>query len=122
MALNGLVISQKKEWGEIVTGFETKNKYAIFDTAGNELYIAIEEDGSTLMRWFLKSLRPFEISIRTYDNHLVLKVVRPFRFYFHQLNIFNPQGELIGQYKGSFLYYDEFILFWIAWEMNYSKF
>jgi len=41
LALNGLVISQKKEWGEIVTGFETKNKYAIFDTAGNELYIAI---------------------------------------------------------------------------------
>ena len=60
LALNGLVISQKKEWGEIVTGFETKNKYAIFDTAGNELYIAIEKDGLTLLRWLLKSLRPFE--------------------------------------------------------------
>ena len=102
LALNGLVISQKKEWGEIVTGFETKNKYEIFDTAGNELYIAIEKDGSTLLRWLLKSLRPFEISIRTYDNHQVLKVVRPFRFYFHQLNIFSSQGELIGTIQRQF--------------------
>ena len=32
LALNGLVISQKKEWGEIITGFETKNKYEIFES------------------------------------------------------------------------------------------
>jgi uncharacterized protein YxjI len=102
LALDGLVISQKKEWGEIVTGFETKNKYAIFDTSGNELYNAIEEDGSTFMRWVLKSLRPFEININNYDNHLVLKVSRPFRFYFHQLNIFNSQGELIGTIQRQF--------------------
>lgn len=99
---NGLVVSQKKEWGEIVTGFETKNKYAILDTEGNELYTAIEEGGSALMRWFLKSLRPFEISIRTYESDLVLRVVRPFRFYFHQLNIFSSKGELIGTIQKQF--------------------
>jgi len=54
------------------------------------------------MRWFLKSLRPFEISIRAYDNRLVLRVVRPFRFYFHQLNIFDSQGELIGTIQKQF--------------------
>lgn len=73
-----------------------RNKYAIFDTDGNELYMAIEDGGSTLMRWLLKSLRPFEISIRTHESDLQLRVVRPFRFYFHQLNIFNSKGELIG--------------------------
>lgn len=99
---NGLVISQKKEWGEIVTGFETKNKYAIFDTDGNELYMAIEDGGSTLMRWLLKSLRPFEISIRTHESDLQLRVVRPFRFYFHQLNIFSSKGELIGTIQKQF--------------------
>ena len=30
-SVQGLVVSQKKEWGEIVTGFETRNKYAILD-------------------------------------------------------------------------------------------
>lgn len=47
-SVNGLVISQKKEWGEIFSGFETKNKYAVLDTSGNELYIALEEKGSSL--------------------------------------------------------------------------
>jgi len=81
--LDGLVISQRKEWGEILSGFETKNKYAVLDTSGNDLYVAIEEGGSLIARWFLKALRPFEINVRTYDSQLVLRVVRPFRFYFH---------------------------------------
>ncbi len=99
---DGLVISQRKEWGEIFTGFETKNKYAVSDTSGNDLYIAVEEGGSMIMRWFLKALRPFEISIRTYDNQLVLRVVRPFRFYFHQLDIFDSQGEFLGTIQRQF--------------------
>ena len=57
--VNGLVISQKKEWGEIVTGFETKNKYVVLDPSGRELYIALEEGGSTLARWFFKAWRLF---------------------------------------------------------------
>ena len=101
-SVNGLVVSQKKEWGEILTGFETKNKYAVLDTSGNELYMAVEEGGSMIMRWFLKALRPFEISIRTYDNQLVLRVVRPFRFYFHQLNVFDTRGELLGTIQKRF--------------------
>ena len=101
-SVDGFVVSQRKEWGEIITGFETKNKYAVLDTSGSELYIAIEEGGSTLMRWFLKALRPFEISVRTYDNQLVLRAVRPFRFYFHQLNIFDSRGELLGTIQRQF--------------------
>ena len=54
--VSGLVISQKKEWGEIFTGFETKNKYIVLDSTGRELYMAIEEGGSTL------SQRPRSVS------------------------------------------------------------
>ena len=53
--LAGLIISQQKEWGEIVTGFETRNKYVVSDTEGNRLYLAAEEAGSLLLRWFLKA-------------------------------------------------------------------
>lgn len=62
-AVNGLVIRQKKEWGEIVTGFETKSGYLVLDPTGRELYMAVEEGGSTLLRLFLKALRPFEITV-----------------------------------------------------------
>ncbi len=81
-AVSGLVISQKKEWGEIFTGFETKNKYIVLDSTGRELYMAGEEGGSMLFRWFLRALRPFEINVRRFDHQLVIRVVRPFRFFF----------------------------------------
>ncbi len=101
-SIDGFVVRQRKEWGEILTGFETKNKYAVLDRSGNELYIAVEEGGSTIMRWFLKALRPFEMSVRTFDNQLVLRVVRPFRFYFHELKIFDSQGVLLGTIQRQF--------------------
>lgn len=101
-SVRGLFVSQKKEWGEVLTGFETKNRYAVLDANGSELYMAVEEDGSTIMRWLLKAMRPFEISIRTYDNQMVLRVVRPFRFYFHQLNVFDPRGKLLGTIQKRF--------------------
>ena len=55
-SLNSLLISQKKEWGEILTGFDTKNKYVISDKSGETVYYAAEGGGSLLSRFFLKSL------------------------------------------------------------------
>ena len=100
--VNGLVISQKKEWGEILTGFETKNKYVVLDSSGNELYIAVEEGVSMLLRWFLKAWRPFEIHIRKFDQKPVIRVVRPFRFYFHELHIYGENETLLGSIKRNF--------------------
>jgi uncharacterized protein YxjI len=101
-SVNALVVSQRKEWGEILSGFETKNKYVVMDASGNELYAAVEEGGSLILRWFLKALRPFEINIYTLDKQLVLNLKRPFRFYFHRLNIFDPQGKPLGSIQKRF--------------------
>lgn len=101
-SIDGLVVSQRKEWGEILTGFETKNKYAVLDASGNDLYIAAELGGSLLLRWFLKALRPFEINVWTYENRLVLRVVRPFRFYFHELSVYDSHGRLLGTIQKRF--------------------
>ncbi|MFH2011248.1 MAG: phospholipid scramblase-related protein [Pseudomonadota bacterium] len=103
-AVNGLVISQKKEWGEIFTGFETKNKYMVLDSTGSELYMAVEEGGSLLSRWFLRALRPFEINVCRFDKQLVIRVVRPFRFYFHELNVYDATGKLLGTIKREFAF------------------
>lgn len=98
----GLVVSQKKEWGEILTGFETKNKYVISDDQGNMLYRAAEEGGSFLVRAFLKGLRPFEILVLDQTNQILLKVNRPFRFYFHEVTVSDHQGRVIGSLKKQF--------------------
>ncbi len=95
-SISSLVVSQQKEWGEILTGFETKNKYTVSDESGSRLYLAVEEAGSMLLRWFLKALRPFTIAVLTEDGQVVLRVMRPFRFYFHRAEVVDSQGQSLG--------------------------
>lgn len=95
-SISGLVVSQQKEWGEILTGFETKNRYAISDVSGSRLYLAAEEAGSTLLRWFLKALGPFTIAVLTENGQVILRVMRPFRYYFHRAEVVDSQGQTIG--------------------------
>jgi hypothetical protein len=95
-SISSLVVNQQKEWGEILTGFETKNRYAISDMSGSRLYLAAEEAGSMIVRWFLKALRPFTIVVLKEDGQVVLRIMRPFRFYFHRVEVIDAQGQLLG--------------------------
>ncbi|UCD91407.1 MAG: scramblase [Desulfobacterales bacterium] len=100
-----LVIKQKKEWGEILTGFETRNKYNIMDGWGNQVFEAEEESGSLatiLARFFLTYLRPFTMSIFSADGNELFTLKRPFRFYFHELDIYESGGVLLGKIKRRF--------------------
>lgn len=94
-----LVVSQKKEWGEIFTGFETRNSYTVLDASGTPLFAAAEEGGSILGRWFLKSLRPFQIHVRTMEGQPVLRAQRPFRFFFHEISVHDGAGQHLGTIK-----------------------
>jgi uncharacterized protein YxjI len=100
--VNGLVVVQRKEWGEIFTGFETKNKYVVLDPAGRQLFHAAEEGGSLLLRWFLKALRPFTIVILGDGGRPVLRIRRPFRFYFHQADVVDADGRVLGTIQRRF--------------------
>jgi len=100
--VSSLVINQKKEWGEILSGFETANSYAVLDESGNKLYLAAEEAGNTLLRLFLKGLRPFTITVFSEDIEPVLRINRPFRFYFHRAEIVDPQGRVLGTIERRF--------------------
>ncbi len=95
-SISSLVVIQQKEWGEILTGFETKNRYTISDVSGSRLYLAAEEADSTLLRWFLKALRPFTIAVLTENGQVVFRVIRPFRFYFHRVEIVDSKGQTLG--------------------------
>ena len=101
-SVGGLAVSQKKEWGEILTGFEGTNKYVVSDERGTELFYAVEEPGSVLARLFLKAYRPFAIDVVDRDGEKLLRIERPFRFYYHTAQIFDGSGRLIGTLERHF--------------------
>jgi hypothetical protein len=95
----GLVVQQKKNWGEVLVGLEAKNKYSVLDTGGNELYFAAETGGGMLafaLRQFMGSMRPFTLELFDNREQGVLKLVRPFKFYFHQVAISDGSGNVLG--------------------------
>jgi uncharacterized protein YxjI len=90
-----LFIKQQKESAEIIFGYESKNRYSI----NNGQYLAMEEGGSLiayLLRWWLRGLRPFTLRVLSSRDNLVFKLHRPFRFYFHKLEVYLPSGRRIG--------------------------
>lgn len=99
---NSLVVSQIKEWGEILTGFETLNKYSVTDDSGNALYFAAEEKGSLLARLFLRAYRPFTMVVLAQGGEEILRIKRPFRFFFHRAEVFDSQGKSLGVIERQF--------------------
>ena len=102
---NALIIRQQKEWGEILTGFETKNKYEVVDHFSNPLLEVQEEGGSaltTITRMFLKALRPFTMHLFSPQGAGLFKLTRPFRFYFHELDVSQSNGAPLGKIKRRF--------------------
>src|SRR5262245_45312733 len=93
-AAASLVIQQKKEWGEILSGFEQRNKYLVSDPGRGPLFAALERGGSTVARLFLRAMRPFEMQIATLDGGAVLHLQRPFRWYLHRLEVRDAQRRL----------------------------
>jgi uncharacterized protein YxjI len=96
-----LVVQQKKEWGEILTGFETRNKYSIMNGSGEQVYLAGEES-SFLVRFLLKSYRPYAVHILSPQGNAVLKLAKPFRFYFHEMDVVDSHGRNLGTVKREF--------------------
>tara|TARA_B100000029_G_scaffold516554_1_gene630842 strand:+ start:7790 stop:8398 length:609 start_codon:yes stop_codon:yes gene_type:complete len=102
-SIGNLVVRQRKELTEIITGFETKNAYSIEDMHGQKLYVAAEASGSTMMRIFLRAFRPFVIRIFPDGSDVMsLQITRPFRWYFHQVEVVDGQGQLLGVVERQF--------------------
>ena len=102
--VDALIVRQKKEWAEILTGFDTKNKYSVFDPSGKQIYFAAEKS-SVISRLFLKNLRPFSVFIVTEESKTILKFNRPFRFIFHEIHINDKEGKLLGKIKKKFTFF-----------------
>lgn len=95
-----LSVRQRKRWYEILFNWEQKNSYSVFDEDGEHV-LEVKEDGSglwnVLKRLFLRNARPFTSTV--YDNPIpkpLLLLKRPFRFFFHRLDVRAGDGTAMG--------------------------
>jgi uncharacterized protein YxjI len=99
---DALAIHQRKEWGEILSGFETRNNYAVSAPDGADVYAVGESGGSFLVRVFLKALRPFTLTVVGLDGTPAFEIRRPFRFFFHEATIYDCTNTLQGTVRREF--------------------
>ena len=98
-------VRQVKEWGEILTGFETRNRYEVLDGQDRPLLFAGEVGGGlgvTLLRLFLKAKRPFVMELRSPDNRVALSLKRPWRWFFSRLEVQDSSGRHLGSIQQRF--------------------
>jgi hypothetical protein len=95
-----LSVRQRRRWLELLLNWEQKNSYAVYDEDGNHT-LQVKEEGSGLWnlvkRLLLRTARPFDAVV--YDNPIpkpMLKLHRPFRFFFHRLEVSAADGTPIG--------------------------
>lgn len=99
-----LVVRQQKEWGEIVTGWETRNRYEVFGADEQPLFLAGEVGGNFFARSFLKAKRPFTLEVRSADGALALTVRRPWSWFFSRADVYDGQGRPIGTIQQRFAF------------------
>jgi len=95
-----LTVRQQKRWLEILTSFEVKNTYDVFDESGTAT-LRVREQGkgvwNLLKRIFLGPARPFRVHVSDVGTgDVLLELQRPFRFFFHRLEVRALDGRLFG--------------------------
>ncbi len=91
-----LLVKQQHEFTEVFSNIESANRYQVFDDSGQLVCLAVEESKGYFSRQFFGPRRPFTIHVATGTGVLQLIIKRKFTFYFHQIEVFDPQGALLG--------------------------
>lgn len=99
-----ILIRQTKEWGEILVGFEARNRYELFDERGDKIARAAEEAGGfgrMLARQFFGHCRRSTIHIYGLDDRKIGRGEKPFRFFFHRMDVYEGR-EKVGAIQRKF--------------------
>ncbi|XP_006895173.1 PREDICTED: phospholipid scramblase 1 [Elephantulus edwardii] len=76
--IDQLLVHQKMEILEVITGFETRNKYEIKNSLGQRVYFAVE-DSNCCVRNCCGPARPFVLNIIDNTGREVITLERPLR-------------------------------------------
>jgi uncharacterized protein YxjI len=97
---NRLSVRQRKRWLDILFGWESKNTYLVYDQTQAPVFEVHERGkgfGNLVKRLFLGPLRWFTADVESLALQRPLLVLqRPFRFFFHRLEIRTPEGAVLG--------------------------
>jgi len=123
-----LIVKQKVEGLEILTGIESSNKYQILTENEKELFFAYEES-NFLARIILKKMRPLKVFIKK-NNEIVnnengensndsnnnnktgfLRIEKKFAFFWPEFEVFDSQNLLIAKIKTKFGFTSKFEIF-----------
>ncbi len=99
-----IFVKQRRELAELF-GFETRNKYEIYDSQKNVIgYAAEQQKGflGFLLRQLLGHWRSFELHFFDAQRQQILVSKHPFRWIFQEFEIVNQQGVTIGSVKQRF--------------------
>lgn len=102
-SIDQLLVHQKVELLEAMTGFETNNKFTIKNSLGQKVYWAAE-DNDCLTRNCLGQARPFELKVMdAYQNHIIT-FEREFACQsccfpccLQKMNVSTPQNGILGK-------------------------
>ena len=92
-----VLVEQDKEWGEILIGFESKNRFVLRDEQGRTLGHAAEEGdglGKVLLRNVFGRCRAATIHLYGEDRAELGRGVKPFRWYFHRMDIYEGDQKI----------------------------
>lgn len=93
-----ILVRQAKEWGEILLGIETRNRYELFDEHNQRFGFAAEESGGAgrvFGRLFLGSSRKATIHVHDESGKLLMRAEKPFRWFFHRMEV-HVDGRMVG--------------------------
>lgn len=100
--IDEIFIYQKIDFFEILTRFESNNKFTIKNSLGEKIFWATEKN-DCCTRNFCGSKRPTEIRIVDITKNCVIKLKRPLRCKvccfpccLQRMDVFSPPGILIG--------------------------
>jgi len=102
LEVDHLFVKQKVEVMEALFGWEGKNKYKVYNAAGQELYKA-KEDTNCCTRQCLGANRPFDLEIEDMQGNELIHLYRPMRCIscwfpccLQEMEICSPPGNVIG--------------------------
>ena len=92
-----IMVHQTKEWGEILVGFESRNKFELRDEEGEKIGLAAEEGGgfgAMLGRQFFGHCRKATVHIYDNSGQQLGRGEKPFRWFFQRMEVFEGEQRL----------------------------
>jgi len=98
--VRGLQVKQQVERLEMWLGIEQRNHYTVRSSDEMNLYF-VEEESPFWVRFLLRAMRPLTLNF-TYGGPVLLRLRKPFRFFFDAAELFDAAGRKLGSIEREF--------------------